>query len=155
MGLKALGMVETKGLIGAIEAADVMVKTADVQLIEKVHIGGGLVTVMAEGDVGAVKAATDAGATAAMRVGKLISAHVIPRPHDDIKLFYPKSTIIQEAETEAIKKKRDKDKLQSYNVHELRKIARKTKGIAIQGREISKANKEQLIKEINCAQNLE
>ena len=77
----ALGIIETRGLIGSIEAADAMVKAADVTLIGKVHVGGGLVTVMVRGEVGAVKAAVDAGAAAAQRVGNLISQHVIPRPH--------------------------------------------------------------------------
>ncbi len=87
--LQALGMVETKGLIGSIEAADAMVKAANVKLIGKVHVGGGLVTVMVRGDVGAVKSATDAGAAAASRVGELISVHVIPRPHDDVEFILP------------------------------------------------------------------
>ncbi|HZK53325.1 MAG TPA: BMC domain-containing protein [Desulfosporosinus sp.] len=86
----ALGMVETKGLIGAIEAADAMVKAANVSLIGKTLVGGGLVTVMVRGDVGAVKAATDAGAAAAARVGELISIHVIPRPHTDVEAILPK-----------------------------------------------------------------
>ena len=81
----ALGMVETKGLVGSIEAADAMVKAANVKLIGKVLVGGGLVTVMVRGDVGAVKAATDAGAAAAGRVGELVSVHVIPRPHADVE----------------------------------------------------------------------
>ena len=85
----ALGMIETKGLVGAIEAADAMVKAANVTLIGKVHVGGGIVTVMVPGDVGAVKAATDAGAAAAQRVGELISVHVIPRPHGDVELILP------------------------------------------------------------------
>ena len=85
----ALGMVETKGLVGSIEAADAMVKTANDNLIGKVHVGGGLVTVMVRGDVGAVKAATDAGAAAASRVGELISVHVIPRPHDEVEFILP------------------------------------------------------------------
>ena len=87
--LQALGMVETKGLVASIEAADAMVKAANVRLIGKVHVGGGLVTVMVRGDVGAVKAATDAGAAAAGRVGELISVHVIPRPHDDVEYILP------------------------------------------------------------------
>ena len=90
MSLDALGMVETKGLIGAIEAADAMAKAAKVELIGKEQIGGGLVTVMVRGDVGAVRAATDAGAAAAQRVGELISVHVIPRPHVDVELILPK-----------------------------------------------------------------
>ena len=83
----ALGMVETKGLIGAIEAADAMVKAANVRLIGKTIVGGGLVTIMVRGDVGAVKAATEAGAAAANRVGELISIHVIPRPHTDVEMI--------------------------------------------------------------------
>ncbi|MCG8499755.1 MAG: BMC domain-containing protein [Firmicutes bacterium] len=89
--MNALGMIETKGLVGAIEAGDAMVKAANVMLIGKVHVGGGLVTVMVRGDVGAVKAATDAGAAAAERVGELLSVHVIPRPHSEIELILPKA----------------------------------------------------------------
>jgi ethanolamine utilization protein EutM len=85
----ALGMVETKGLIGSVEAADAMVKAANVSLIGKEYIGAGYVTVLVRGDVGAVKAATDAGAAAARRVGELISVHVIPRPHSDVERVLP------------------------------------------------------------------
>ena len=88
--LQALGMVETKGLVGSVEAADAMVKAANVTLIGKVHVGGGLVTVVVRGDVGAVKAATDAGAAAAERVGELPSVHVIPRPHSEVESILPK-----------------------------------------------------------------
>ncbi len=88
----ALGMVETKGLVGAIEAADAMVKAANVALIGSEYIGGGFVTVMVRGDVGAVKAATDAGAAAAKRVGELVSVHVIPRPHSDVEMILPQNT---------------------------------------------------------------
>lgn len=87
--ISALGLIETRGLVGAIEAADAMVKAANVTLIGKEHVGGGLVTVMVRGDVGAVKAATDAGAAAAQRVGELVSVHVIPRPHSDVELILP------------------------------------------------------------------
>ena len=86
---QALGMIETKGLVPAIEAADAMVKAANVNLIGKVHVGGGLVSVMVRGDVGAVKAAVDAGATAAKRVGELYGCHVIPSPHDDVEGILP------------------------------------------------------------------
>lgn len=89
MKYDALGMIETKGLIGSIEAADAMVKAANVYLIGKEYVGGGLVTVMVRGDVGAVKAATDAGAAAAQRVGELISVHVIPRPHQEVEVILP------------------------------------------------------------------
>ena len=85
----ALVMVETRGLVGAIEAADAMVKSANVQLVGKEQVGGGLVTVMVRGDVGAVKAATDAGAAAAEKVGELISVHVIPRPHAEVNAILP------------------------------------------------------------------
>ena len=88
--LNALGMIETKGLVGAIEAADAMVKAANVTLVGKEHVGGGLVKVLVRGDVGAVKAATDAGAAAAERVGELVSVHVIPRPHNEIEGILPK-----------------------------------------------------------------
>ncbi len=86
---KALGMVETRGLVAAIEAADAMVKAASVRLVGKEHVGGGLVTVLVRGDVGAVKAATDAGAAAAKKVGEIISVHVIPRPHADLEMVLP------------------------------------------------------------------
>ena len=93
--LNALGMIETKGLVAAIEAADAMVKAANVTLVGKEHVGGGLVTVLVRGDVGAVKAATDAGAAAAERVGELISVHVIPRPHNEIEAILPKGRVAE------------------------------------------------------------
>jgi ethanolamine utilization protein EutM len=89
MALEALGMVETKGFVGAVEAADAMVKAANVQLLGKEYIGAGYVTIFVRGDVGAVKAATDAGAAAARRVGELISVHVIPRPHAEVERVLP------------------------------------------------------------------
>jgi ethanolamine utilization protein EutM len=90
MSLNALGMVETKGLVAAIEAADAMVKAANVELVGKEQVGGGLVTVLVRGDVGAVKAATEAGSAAAARVGEVISVHVIPRPHNEVDAILPK-----------------------------------------------------------------
>jgi ethanolamine utilization protein EutM len=87
----ALGMVETRGLIGSVEAADAMVKTANVILVGKEYIGAGYVTVLVRGDVGAVKAATDAGAAAARRVGELVSVHVIPRPHAEVERILPQA----------------------------------------------------------------
>ena len=89
--MQALGMIETKGLVAAIEASDAMVKAANVTLIGKEHVGGGLVTVMVRGDVGAVKAAVDAGACAAEKVGEVVSQHVIPRPHTDVEKILPKA----------------------------------------------------------------
>lgn len=91
MEKEALGLVETRGLIAAVEAADAMVKAANVKLIGKEIVGSGLVTVMVRGDVGAVKAATEAGASAAKRVGEVISVHVIPRPHGDVEAILPEA----------------------------------------------------------------
>ncbi|MBJ7086865.1 propanediol utilization microcompartment protein PduA [Escherichia coli] len=91
MQQEALGMVETKGLVSAIEAADTMVKSANVTLVGYEKIGSGLVTVMVRGDVGAVKAATDAGSAAASKVGELVSVHVIPRPHIEVEKILPKT----------------------------------------------------------------
>lgn len=90
MAQEALGMIETRGLVGAIEAADAMAKAANVALVGYEKIGSGLITVMVRGDVGAVKAATDAGAAAAQKVGEIISIHVIPRPHTDTEKILPK-----------------------------------------------------------------
>jgi ethanolamine utilization protein EutM len=90
MGEQALGMVETRGLVAAIEAADAMVKAANVKLVGKELSGGGLVTISVRGGVGAVKAATDAGGAASQKVGELVSVHVIPRPHSDIEIIIPK-----------------------------------------------------------------
>lgn len=87
--MQALGMIETKGLVASIEASDAMLKAANVTLIGKEHVGGGLVSVMVRGDVGAVKAAVDAGSAAAERVGELISVHVIPRPHEEVEAILP------------------------------------------------------------------
>ncbi|MGM9567876.1 MAG: BMC domain-containing protein [Clostridia bacterium] len=216
----ALGMIETKGLVGSIEAADAMVKAANVTLIGKVHVGGAYVTVMVRGDVGAVKAATDAGAAAAQRVGELISVHVIPRPHHEVEYILPSLPLmdeddddngpdspqtggesepeeespaeieeteesaepasepeatpeeepaapaeetspaeekpvetVEEAETKSAKMSEIdiERELEGLAVKELRKLARKTEGIAIVGREISAANKKLLISEITKA----
>ena len=87
--LQALGMIETKGLVASVEAADAMVKAANVTLIGKEHVGGGLVTVMVRGDVGAVKAAVEAGAANAAKLGELVATHVIPRPHQDVEKILP------------------------------------------------------------------
>ena len=98
----ALGLIETRGLVGAIEAADAMVKAAKVKFLGRQKVKGGLVAVMVAGDVGAVKAAVDAGAAACQRVGKLVSSHVIPRPHDDIDMMIPAGA----EEKEAIEEKK-------------------------------------------------
>ena len=89
MAQQALGMIETRGLVAAIEAADAMIKSAEVELIGTEKIGSGLVSVMVRGDVGAVKAATETGAAAASRLGELVAVHVIPRPHNDVEKILP------------------------------------------------------------------
>jgi microcompartment protein CcmL/EutN len=111
---KALGMIETRGLIGSIEAADAMIKAADVKLVNQEKIDGGLVTVLVEGDVGAVQAAVDAGKAAARRVGQLISAHVIPRPYDEV------STVLKKKNQESIADKKAETHVQNNaGVHPL------------------------------------
>ena len=94
--MQAFGFIETKGLIAAIEAADAMLKAANVGLVDRVFVKGGLVTIIIEGDVGAVKAATDAGSSAAARVGEVISVHVIPRPHEDVSKMIVQESVITE-----------------------------------------------------------
>ena len=113
----ALGMIETRGLVAAIEAADAMVKAAKVKLIGRQKVKGGLVAVMVAGDVGAVKAAVDAGAAACKQVGEMVSTHVIPRPHGDIEAIIPKSHEEKKAPVEKKKSKSGKS----------RKKAKKTK----------------------------
>ena len=105
MAYEALGVIETHGLIGSIEAADAMVKAANVHLIGKEQIGSGLVTVMVRGDVGAVKASVEAGASAAKRVGELVSVHVIPRPHTDVEGILPQIEVKAAAKNEPKAKK--------------------------------------------------
>ena len=86
----AIGLIETKGLLSLVEATDAMVKAASVEIVKRVDIGGGLVTTVVSGDVAAVKAATDAGANAASRVGEVVSVQVVPRPHEDLPTVLPK-----------------------------------------------------------------
>lgn len=175
----ALGLIETKGLVGAIEAADAMTKTANVQLIGKEYAKGGLVTIKIMGETAAVKAAVDAGAAAAQRVGQLISVHVIPRPDDQTDLIVFDQAVrnyvsgdSSDGVAEKVKKKRGRKKkseptlfdlneqstkelvdpksldystLEGMTVEELRRLARKTQGFPIYGREISRANKSTLL----------
>jgi microcompartment protein CcmL/EutN len=158
----ALGLIETRGFVGAVEAADVMVKTANVRLIGKEIVRDALVTVEVIGEVAAVKAAVDAGAAAAARVGTLVSQHVIPRPIDDLEELLAGRAAADQKDTpvvtEIAPRKRDSEvppsgtvdsdqkNLDSMTVTQLRTLARHTQGLAIQGREISRANKEELIK---------
>ena len=146
----ALGMIETRGLVAAIEAADAACKTAEVKLVGKEYIGGGYVTVKFIGEVAAVKAAVDAGAAAAQRVGELVSVHVIPRPIEDLEmLIYPEEKKSTEGNPpEADTPEEMRRKLENLSVMELRMIARRTPGVSLTGREISKATKDVLIEEI-------
>ena len=166
----ALGMIETRGLVGSIEAADVMVKTANVALLGTEYIRNGLVTVEVIGEVAAVKAAVEAGAAAAQRVGQLVSTHVIPRPSDEIEDILkqrtppspappePFPTEVQPDASEGEEEEFDfvasdddavyRSQLDAMTVHQLRTLARNTEGLAIQGREISMANKDVLIHEL-------
>jgi microcompartment protein CcmL/EutN len=196
----ALGLVETKGLVGAIEAADTMVKTAHVILIGKEITRGALVTIKIVGDTAAVRAAVDAGAAAAQRVGELVSQHIIPRPGDGLEeLIFAESQLTQteveriinketvplqkdlsmtaeesiaqlnenvdeveqEPQTEPVQEERPimpeglTPELQEYfkqldvmTVHELRRLARTIEGMPIHGRQISRANKKELVEEL-------
>ena len=163
----ALGMVETRGLVGSIEAADVMVKTANVHILGTEYIKNGLVTVQVIGEVAAVKAAVDAGSAAAARVGQLISSHVIPRPAGEVESILkkvgtrnagtPPKTHAPVREpgppapdlfTPAPDDAAYLAQLEEMTVPQLRTVARNTGGLGIAGREISKANKEQLISEL-------
>ena len=143
MDEKALGLVETKGLVGAIEAADAMVKTAAVRLVGIENTIAALLTVKVVGETGAVKAAVDAGASAAEKVGELISCHVIPRPHEDTEsIVYNQSDEIGSAGSDA---NLTIEKVEAMPVRQLRSLARDVSGFPIQGREISRANKEILV----------
>jgi ethanolamine utilization protein EutM len=184
--MQALGLIETKGLVAAIESADAMLKAAEVSLLEKNIVGGGLVTIMITGDVAAVKAAVDAGAAAAGRVGEVLSIHVIPRPHQEIEGMMGAKTQDRSLETEpqedfddsSAEKTPEKeiansspktsgeidretaDKIAAekglaevmmvlggVRLVKLRSLARDYKDFGISGREISRADKQTILKE--------
>lgn len=150
----ALGMVETKGYVGSVEAADAMVKAAKVILIGKEYTGGGLSVVMVRGEVGAVKAAVDAGTLAAKRVGELIATHIIPKPDEQVESILPTFELMWIPPYRKEKQKSIKPEVVNLNemtVQELRRLARQTPGIKLSGREISSADKESLLKEIKKA----
>lgn len=143
MDERALGLVETRGLVGAIEAADAMVKSAKVQLIGVEQTIAALMTVKVVGETGAVKAAVDAGASAAEKVGELLSVHVIPRPHVDTEsIVYNQSDEINQGSSVGNLTLED---VQKMPVRQLRSLARDVAGFPIQGREISRANKKILV----------
>lgn len=139
MDERALGLIETRGLVGAIEAADAMVKAAKVKLIGTETTIAALVTVKVVGEVGAVKAAVDAGAIAAERIGELVACHVIPRPHDETeKLVYEEVSLNPPKSADQTQLR----KIKNLPVRELRRLAREMPEFPIQGREISKANRD-------------
>lgn len=161
----ALGMIETRGFVGSVEAADVMLKTANVRLLGKEVVREGLVTIEVVGEVAAVKVAVEAGAQAAARVGELLSAHVIPRPDDEIDILLagqqgveaapgPQPVVKAPPAPAAVPKAAPAPatttdaELDAMTVHQLRAIAREIPGLGIQGRQISKANKQVLLTEI-------
>lgn len=146
---KALGLIETVGFVGVVEAADAAVKAAPVDLAAVEQTTGGLVTIRLSGDVGAVQAAVDAGAAAARRVGQLLSQHVIPNPHDDlVRLLRLDAAPAPLSCADGPLTPLRADDLERMSVVELRRVARSLPGLGIKGRQISKANREELLREI-------
>ena len=154
--MDAIGMIETKGLVGSVEAADAMLKAAQVALICKQHVGGGLVTIIVTGEVGAVKASVDAGVAAASRVGELVSQHVIPRPASDVADMLAQVALPQpvevtpddpspvvEAPLDAPASAPD---LKQMNAQQLRDLARQTPALGLTKTQISSARRTELIK---------
>jgi len=144
MSQNALGLIETLGFIGIVAAADAAVKTAAVQLSSVEKIEGGLVSIQLLGDIGSVQAAVQAGAYAAQQVGQLVAQHVIPNPHDDLVRAFCLGGPV-ERPVDPSSKAVD---LNALPVTQLRRLARETPGLSIHGREISRANREQLIREL-------
>ncbi len=144
----ALGLVETRGLIAAIEAADAMVKAAHVRLIGTEVTRAALVTVKVEGETGAVRSSVAAGAAAAERVGELVATHVIPRPHNETYKILGVDKAPGPVEQEAPVALPTTEELKALPVRELRELARRIPDLGIQGRDISRANKQQLLEEI-------
>ena len=143
---QALGLVETKGLVGAIEAADAGLKAANVRLLSTERADAGLVTVMFGGDVAAVRAAVDAGSAAAQRVGQLISAHVIPRPHEQLAAIEGDDDAAPPGARPPMKGGRyDIAALESAKVVELRAMARQIPGFPIRGRDVARASRDELL----------
>ena len=151
MAEQALGLVETLGFVGAVEAGDAALKAAHVELKGYELATGGLVTVEIVGDVGAVQAAVEAGATAASKVGQLVSKHVIPRPHEELSKILTKQPEETKPSAEASEVSKASDDLETMTVPRLRKLARGTKGIGATGRQISDMRKSDLLARIRTA----
>lgn len=144
----ALGLIETLGFVGVTEAADAATKAAAVELSAVEQIEGGIISIRVLGDVGAVQAAVEAGVHAAQQVGTLVAHHVIPNPHEDLVDIF--GLMEKRDETDETDEENEED-LENLPVHRLRQIARETPGISIQGREISRANRAQLLSELRSA----
>ncbi len=157
----ALGLIETRGLVGAIEAADAALKTSHVQLVGQDRVDAGLVTIKIIGETAAVRTAVDAAAAAAQRIGELVSVHVIPRPHDELVQFMNGTSYkdvgknINQTQNKVVSHTEAhedvdeyKSQLDKLTVHQLRTLARSVENLSIQGRQISMANKKQLIEEL-------
>ena len=142
---RALGLVETKGLVGAIEAADAGLKAADVRLLGSERADAGLVTVMFGGEVAAVRAAVDAGAAAAERVGQLVSAHVIPRPHESLTAIERDDADAGQPRVGMRGGRPDPAALERMKVVDLRGLARQVEGFPIRGRDVARASREELL----------
>lgn len=141
---EALGLVETRGLVAALEAADAMVKAARVMLVGMEKADAGLVTIQVAGDTAAVQSAVDAGAAAAQRVGEIVATHVIPRPSDEVRAMQMNGTKPAPAPRKAARPRRQ-DSLEEMTVRELRAFAREQDNLSIKGREIARANRQQLL----------
>ena len=139
---QALGLIETRGLVGAIEAADAGTKAAAVEFAGSEYADAGLVTVYFRGTVAAVRAAVDAGAAGAERVGEVVSVHVIPRPHPDLDIL---SNVCTESDTPPERATLDPARVKSLRVVELRKAARRVREFPIKGRELARANREEIL----------
>jgi ethanolamine utilization protein EutM len=149
MSAEALGMVEVRGFIGAVEAADAMAKAARVEILGSAQVGGGYVAILVKGEVGAVKSAIVAGTASAKKVGEVVSTHIIPRPHQNLEVVLQE---LQKGTGSGIRKVitalQTGKPLADMTVAELRNLARDTDGINLKGRSISMANKDELVQEL-------
>ena len=146
----AIGLIETRGLVGVIEAADTAAKTADVRLLGFERIGGGFVSLSFQGDTASVTTAVEAARAAAARVGEIVSAHVIPSPRIDVEVLAPRAPDPR-PEGDAPEPPELPPDLEAVPVTRLRRLARQTAGVGLKGRQISRANKEQLIEALRQA----
>ncbi|MEE2658429.1 MAG: BMC domain-containing protein [Candidatus Latescibacterota bacterium] len=145
MSESAIGLIETRGLVGVIEAADTAAKSADIQLLGVERIGGGFVSLRFRGEVAAVQSAVDAGSEAARRVGELVASHVIPAPRIDVDGMFSSAANPTPTSDDAGS---DPEELDALSVPRLRQLARRTSGVSLQGRQISLANRELLLTEL-------